>query len=105
LFPRFPRPRAPLSFPTRRSSDLSALARAGLQHPQLALLDGEFNVLHIAVMRLELLVDVDELLVDVGEHLLHRGSLGAGLNAGLLDRKSTRLNSSHVKISYAVFCL
>src|SRR6266498_4869901 len=28
-------------------------------------------------------------------------------NAGLtaLDRKSTRLNSSHVRISYAVFCL
>src|SRR5436309_10074109 len=25
--------------------------------------------------------------------------------AGALDRKSTRLNSSHVKISYAVFCL
>src|SRR5436305_11101356 len=25
--------------------------------------------------------------------------------AGLLDRKSTRLNSSHVRISYAVFCL
>src|SRR5690606_39509299 len=25
--------------------------------------------------------------------------------AGELDRKSTRLNSSHVKISYAVFCL
>src|SRR5690606_41763547 len=25
--------------------------------------------------------------------------------AGLRDRKSTRLNSSHVKISYAVFCL
>src|SRR5690606_41889977 len=24
---------------------------------------------------------------------------------GRLDRKSTRLNSSHVKISYAVFCL
>src|SRR5690606_40866618 len=24
---------------------------------------------------------------------------------GALDRKSTRLNSSHVKISYAVFCL
>src|SRR5690606_39590576 len=24
--------------------------------------------------------------------------------AGLEDRKSTRLNSSHVKISYAVFC-
>src|SRR6266513_6525891 len=25
--------------------------------------------------------------------------------AGLVDRKSTRLNSSHVSISYAVFCL
>src|SRR5690349_22491849 len=25
--------------------------------------------------------------------------------AGELDRKSTRLNSSHVEISYAVFCL
>src|SRR5215475_11114136 len=24
---------------------------------------------------------------------------------GVADRKSTRLNSSHVKISYAVFCL
>src|SRR5690606_20658560 len=32
----------------------------------------------------------------------------AGPNIGnvrVLDRKSTRLNSSHVKISYAVFCL
>src|SRR5699024_12073319 len=28
-----------------------------------------------------------------------------GLSAGSLDRKSTRLNSSHVSISYAVFCL
>src|SRR3712207_8763923 len=33
---------------------------------------------------------------------------GAGLGAGGargLDRKSTRLNSSHANISYAVFCL
>src|SRR5690606_39952213 len=28
-----------------------------------------------------------------------------GARDALLDRKSTRLNSSHVKISYAVFCL
>src|SRR5690606_8231771 len=37
---------------------------------------------------------------------LRRGAIPAGRitsNAG--DRKSTRLNSSHVKISYAVFCL
>src|SRR5699024_12038411 len=26
-------------------------------------------------------------------------------NRGITDRKSTRLNSSHVSISYAVFCL
>src|SRR5690606_41702770 len=32
-----------------------------------------------------------------------RGSARVGLEE--LDRKSTRLNSSHVKISYAVFCL
>src|SRR5690606_39588181 len=29
----------------------------------------------------------------------------AGEKRGERDRKSTRLNSSHVKISYAVFCL
>src|SRR5690606_41932927 len=27
------------------------------------------------------------------------------IDEDMLDRKSTRLNSSHVKISYAVFCL
>src|SRR5690349_22833031 len=30
---------------------------------------------------------------------------GESLAAGNEDRKSTRLNSSHVEISYAVFCL
>src|SRR5690606_41806438 len=30
---------------------------------------------------------------------------GPGDTASTRDRKSTRLNSSHVKISYAVFCL
>src|SRR5574342_1232559 len=36
-----------------------------------------------------------------------RGGLGRGLGALLptTDRKSTRLNSSHHRISYAVFCL
>src|SRR3712207_7934007 len=31
--------------------------------------------------------------------------LGGGKRAVLQDRKSTRLNSSHANISYAVFCL
>src|SRR2546427_10695325 len=39
-----------------------------------------------------------ELLFQVG----HRRQLGGEL---LQDRKSTRLNSSHSQISYAVFCL
>src|SRR5690606_40948421 len=30
---------------------------------------------------------------------------GSNVTVALGDRKSTRLNSSHVKISYAVFCL
>src|SRR5439155_8378544 len=33
------------------------------------------------------------------------GAEGAGDGRGHTDRKSTRLNSSHVAISYAVFCL
>src|SRR5690625_2847210 len=32
-------------------------------------------------------------------------TINAGLIQGGADRKSTRLNSSHVAISYAVFCL
>src|SRR6202043_2035062 len=36
----------------------------------------------------------------------HHDLLGrGGQAAAALDRKSTRLNSSHVRISYAVFCL
>src|SRR5207342_2227515 len=34
-----------------------------------------------------------------------RAASAAAEAVALLDRKSTRLNSSHVKISYAVFCL
>src|SRR5436305_15268324 len=37
----------------------------------------------------------------VGRRVAPAGSAGAAA----VDRKSTRLNSSHVRISYAVFCL
>src|SRR3712207_7989947 len=63
------------------------------------------------------LVDVEHAGVDVdrGEHLgeqrrpppVRRGAAAveeAGVREGE-DRKSTRLNSSHANISYAVFCL
>src|SRR3712207_8819158 len=36
---------------------------------------------------------------------LTRGVCSASLLAFMLDRKSTRLNSSHANLSYAVFCL
>src|SRR5436305_9286174 len=88
--------RAPHSFPTRRSSDLvrqlqpalaerpgqgARPARAGRDQGQLAL-DGAPSDLPG----------------------LHRGQeLRRGGTCE--DRKSTRLNSSHVRISYAVFCL
>src|SRR5205807_9789897 len=46
---------------------------------------------------------------DAGEQQLPGGGQEAGQRAGDggqgVDRKSTRLNSSHLVISYAVFCL
>src|SRR5690606_39815731 len=44
----------------------------------------------------------------VGVHLQPHAPRARGQDGGVadhVDRKSTRLNSSHVKISYAVFCL
>src|SRR2546430_11316241 len=43
-------------------------------------------------------LDVSDRSVDVARVSLHRGDAAQ-------DRKSTRLNSSHSQISYAVFCL
>src|SRR5690606_14005831 len=39
------------------------------------------------------------------ERLDYARPFGVAETEAVLDRKSTRLNSSHVKISYAVFCL
>src|SRR5690606_42061585 len=51
-----------------------------------------------------------EWLIEVSLELMERLSLSCMIlptrsDSCLADRKSTRLNSSHVKISYAVFCL
>ena len=45
-----------------------ALAGARLQHPQLAALDGELEVLHVAVVLFEPVADADE----CGERLRHQ---------------------------------
>src|SRR5690606_41232705 len=89
------------SFPTRRSSDLR-----GLQQP--------LHLLHhpVATRRPR--------LAPRRRRAARGGAAGDGRGEGNprhlaghvrlrhrreVDRKSTRLNSSHVKISYAVFCL
>src|SRR5690606_41247174 len=79
------------SFPTRRSSDLVAEQRGGDAQP-LAHAQG-VGPHPVAGRRGQ-----PRLL----QHLVHpavRDAVAGG------DRKSTRLSSSHVKISYAVFCL
>src|SRR5215204_6942342 len=51
--------------------------------------------------------DALPILVQLGAHVvIHPGTvLGEGCVVQDQDRKSTRLNSSHTVISYAVFCL
>src|SRR3989454_1761284 len=57
--------------------------------------------------------DVLQVVGELGRELLLNGRLEGGERLGPLgllrqvqrDRKSTRLNSSHLVISYAVFCL
>src|SRR5699024_12050584 len=48
-------------------------------------------------------VDLSE--AQIRSQLLQPGGVICAATAQLTDRKSTRLNSSHVSISYAVFCL
>src|SRR3712207_7570244 len=64
----------------------------------------------LAAAPTSLLLSADRLLdarPDVGPDRVMRAELldGLGLFGVRLDRKSTRLNSSHANISYAVFCL
>src|SRR5689334_24531312 len=72
---------------------------------------GGVHVLHVADRRGAggQLVDhgVDEAVVEVVEAVGHRHDAGEHRRreARAADRKSTRLNSSHSSISYAVFCL
>src|SRR5207248_8771546 len=89
------------SFPTRRSSDLSETDIAGVM--SLASSGYQSGLLHADGAKEDVPLT---LRLDRG----NRSSLSqlqtlkvAGAGGG--DRKSTRLNSSHRTISYAVFCL
>src|SRR5438270_7397010 len=76
-------------FPTRRSSDLSAVCRGSIRRivKPLSSMASWTNVVKGTCNAYFL-----EAIDDNGFTIL-------------LDRKSTRLNSSHSQISYAVFCL
>src|SRR2546422_1311072 len=90
------------SFPTRRSSDLSsdpnlqnipvrtprgeAIRRAFVAPPGAMLLTADYSQIELRL-------------------LAHLSRDPAFVEAFEQDRKSTRLNSSHGYISYAVFCL
>src|SRR5690349_24390991 len=72
------------SFPTRRSSDLGP---------------GMLAALCVAfLVNMTAFPLTNGLLPFIAREIFHTDQAG-------LDRKSTRLNSSHVEISYAVFCL
>src|SRR5690606_41219792 len=86
------------SFPTRRSSDLQA---------------GHAGVTHRLLIQAELPAERDHqgahrYRVQVGVFVRRLQATQADQRIGVVidrDRKSTRLNSSHVNISYAVICL
>src|SRR5690625_7035018 len=78
-----------LSFPTRRSSDLYAWAQARYPH------------LPAKAQAVKAILDGAKLGFEQG--LPNERSIFLELVQS--DRKSTRLNSSHVAKSYAVFCL
>src|SRR5690606_40840934 len=66
-----------------------------------------FTVEQVRQVRRQLRLDHTRLAHRIRELDRVRGTQGdhRGAHAAAADRKSTRLNSSHVKISYAVFCL
>src|SRR5205085_3840275 len=98
-------PPDPPPFPTRRSSDLlmptpTFVPLSGHRRTERPVaLDG-----NSAVVRSSLEAPQAEVGLETGQEpvVVELGSVpGAG---GYADRKSTRLNSSHSQISYAVFC-
>src|SRR5690606_42059033 len=84
------------TFPTRRSADLEFHS------------NGKVDIsVFGATVRGDYKVEKDRVLITgpQGTIVFVRKADALEGPMGLQDRKSTRLNSSHVKISYAVFCL
>src|SRR5206468_11356457 len=96
--------RDPHSFPTRRSSDLDTAGN------RAALGTAGRDVRGVRYGRGQGVAGLDGGVYRQGIGRRHLGKPvrragGQVERAGVEDRKSTRLNSSHDQISYAVFCL
>src|SRR5690606_42014330 len=91
------------SFPTRRSSDLRASEEKLDELREIgADISGISDIYNIVCPSCNINYEYQE----IKELDWHRErKLIQEFRIGFRDRKSTRLNSSHVKISYAVFCL
>src|SRR5207253_8925782 len=90
------------SFPTRRSSDLVRVIRPLLGWRRIEL-EQICTVAGVTTVADPSNQDSKYERVRVRQAMSEAGWLDPGAVAR--DRKSTRLNSSHVAISYAVFCL
>ena len=75
--------------------DAVALADAALQHEELAFFDGELDVLHVLVVLLEPLLDVEELLVELRHELFERGQMLALVVLGVLVDRRRRADAGH----------
>src|SRR5207247_10248656 len=98
-----PRPRGLHAFPTRRSSDLVSVCgrEVVIGSPKQAVKAG------IALVTEDRQITGLALRLPIA-HNITLANMPAVCRFGLVDggdRKSTRLNSSHEWISYAVFCL
>src|SRR5699024_12779586 len=92
--------RAPPSSPTRRSSDLIDL-KGGVELGM-----GKSLFTRYAVTPAEAVVVLEDAVEAMSARLERMaGNTRQHTASTDEDRKSTRLNSSHVSISYAVFCL
>src|SRR5690606_40494030 len=97
--------RARHTLPTRRSSDLAQATSWVEVHQEIADVMPVRPALGLVAF-IPMVAGIGVGDAGAGEEMV-RGLFqqqDAGRKAGISDRKSTRLNSSHVKISYAVFC-
>src|SRR5699024_11750086 len=92
------------SSPTRRSSDLD---RPGVERGEVSdLKEVKYPPTHVALEILDIHCGI--MGPECGFYPLGPSEIGRASDGDpgpVKDRKSTRLNSSHVSISYAVFCL